>query len=275
VSPTEGVYVAATKASPSTDEPVKRTATKAPAKAGAKRSAARSSSSSVATKRAAKSTTRASKTTQRAAKTAGAKRSEPTKAQPTKKDRAPAKGAAAKPSRSRAKKAAAPKDVEVVADTLDPEVEDLDVEPDLDGEPDADIEPEDIDIEAADLNLDDLEDVAPEGEDVDLDQAATDDVDATAPALAVDDTVEDDEEIAEPSEKDKASGDFVWDEDESEALRQARKDAELTASADSVRAYLKKRSSWPSGSRPACTLASCWPRWPSAVRSCRPLSAAT
>ncbi len=48
--------------------------------------------------------------------------------------------------------------------------------------------------------------------------------------------VEDDE----PSEKDKASGDFVWDEEESEALRQARKDAELTASADSVRAYLKQ-----------------------------------
>ncbi|AYA26169.1 RNA polymerase sigma factor [Rhodococcus rhodochrous] len=44
----------------------------------------------------------------------------------------------------------------------------------------------------------------------------------------------------EPSEKDKASGDFVWDEEESEALRQARKDAELTASADSVRAYLKQ-----------------------------------
>ncbi|HVV10067.1 MAG TPA: RNA polymerase sigma factor [Amycolatopsis sp.] len=34
--------------------------------------------------------------------------------------------------------------------------------------------------------------------------------------------------------------DFVWDEEESEALRQARKDAELTASADSVRAYLKQ-----------------------------------
>jgi RNA polymerase primary sigma factor len=50
----------------------------------------------------------------------------------------------------------------------------------------------------------------------------------------------DDEESAEPSDKDKASGDFVWDEEESEALRQARKDAELTASADSVRAYLKQ-----------------------------------
>ena len=47
-------------------------------------------------------------------------------------------------------------------------------------------------------------------------------------------------EAEEPTEEDKKSGDFVWDEEESEALRQARKDAELTASADSVRAYLKQ-----------------------------------
>ena len=47
-------------------------------------------------------------------------------------------------------------------------------------------------------------------------------------------------EADEPTEEDKKSGDFVWDEEESEALRQARKDAELTASADSVRAYLKQ-----------------------------------
>ena len=33
---------------------------------------------------------------------------------------------------------------------------------------------------------------------------------------------------------------FVWDEEESEALRVARKDAEMTASADPVRAYLKQ-----------------------------------
>ncbi|MCC5698128.1 hypothetical protein LH612_33855, partial [Klebsiella pneumoniae] len=42
------------------------------------------------------------------------------------------------------------------------------------------------------------------------------------------------------SEEETKDGDFVWDEEESEALRQARKDAELTASADSVRAYLKQ-----------------------------------
>ncbi|MBY8852032.1 RNA polymerase sigma factor, partial [Saccharothrix sp. MB29] len=58
------------------------------------------------------------------------------------------------------------------------------------------------------------------------------------------DLVDDVELIDEPVEEEPAEeetakpgeGDFVWDEEESEALRQARKDAELTASADSVRA---------------------------------------
>jgi RNA polymerase primary sigma factor len=36
------------------------------------------------------------------------------------------------------------------------------------------------------------------------------------------------------------AGDLVWDEEESKALHQARKDAELTTSADSVHAYLKE-----------------------------------
>jgi RNA polymerase primary sigma factor len=38
----------------------------------------------------------------------------------------------------------------------------------------------------------------------------------------------------------EADDDFDWDDEESEALKQARRDAELTASADSVRAYLKQ-----------------------------------
>jgi len=47
------------------------------------------------------------------------------------------------------------------------------------------------------------------------------------------------------SKKDGEDGDeegdgFEWDEEDSEALKQARKDAEMTASADSVRAYLKQ-----------------------------------
>ncbi len=56
-------------------------------------------------------------------------------------------------------------------------------------------------------------------------------------AAGADDKDEVDVELTEAA---RASGDFVWDEEESEALRQARKDAELTASADSVRAYLKQ-----------------------------------
>ncbi|MDF3304753.1 RNA polymerase sigma factor [Rhodococcus sp. T2V] len=86
-----------------------------------------------------------------------------------------------------------------------------------------------------------------DGEDLDEDPADMEDIDITEGDLAEveSDVVEvvavgEDDETEEPSEKDKASGDFVWDEEESEALRQARKDAELTASADSVRAYLKQ-----------------------------------
>ena len=61
----------------------------------------------------------------------------------------------------------------------------------------------------------------------------------------MEDDLEDDEDEDEDSEnseeaEEEKDGSFVWDEDESAALRQARKDAELTASADSVRAYLKQ-----------------------------------
>ncbi len=55
------------------------------------------------------------------------------------------------------------------------------------------------------------------------------------PAAEADETAEEVEARNGPGGED-----FVWDEEESEALRQARKDAELTASADSVRAYLKQ-----------------------------------
>jgi RNA polymerase primary sigma factor len=286
------VYVAATKTSPATNEPVKRTATKFPAKAVAKRLAAKAANGSAPAKRATKTASRATKTASRATKTASratktASRATKTASRATKsttaaqatarsntpkKTRTSAKSADTKASSTRghATKAAhkhatkavhkhatkavhkhatkavhkdAPQDTEVTMDALDPDaaVEDLD-ELDLDVEPGEDID----EIDAADLNLDDLEDVAPDGEDADLDAADTEDVadveDVDAPsATAPGETpADDDEEIAEPTAKDKASGDFVWDEDESEALRQARKDAELTASADSVRAYLKQ-----------------------------------
>ena len=96
-------------------------------------------------------------------------------------------------------------------------------------------------MEVPDLDLEDLEagDEA-SGDDVAEEDDGSDGKAKPAAATAEDVPAADDDEIAEPSEKDKASGDFVWDEEESEALRQARKDAELTASADSVRAYLKQ-----------------------------------
>jgi RNA polymerase primary sigma factor len=48
------------------------------------------------------------------------------------------------------------------------------------------------------------------------------------------------EDPAEPLHQVEQSGDVGWDEEESEALRQARKDAEVTASVDSVREYLRQ-----------------------------------
>ena len=86
----------------------------------------------------------------------------------------------------------------------------------------------DIDV-AEEIVIEDLEDVVVEEAGV-----------VVAVVTAGPATDGEDDDVAEPSDKDKASGDFVWDEEESEALRQARKDAELTASADSVRAYLKQ-----------------------------------
>ncbi len=218
--------MAATKASPATDGPVKRTATKSPS-SPAKRPAAKAANGSAPAKRAAKSPSPSTKS-----KADGAADS---------KTRAAAKGAGAKAPSARGTKAAKAAPVDPEALDSDGAVEDLDNEPDLEGEPG-----EDLDIDT-DLSLDDLEeDVASDGQDADetdaedAEVAEADEEAAAKPAKAVEAATEDDEDIAEPSEKDKASGDFVWDEDESEALRQARKDAELTASADSVRAYLKQ-----------------------------------
>lgn len=207
--------MAATKASPATDGPVKRTATKS-ASSPAKRPAAKAANGSAPAKRAAKAAARSTKSDA---------------AEPAKKTRA--KGAEAK---GRGTKAAKGGPADPDALDSDGAVEDLDNEPDLEGEPG-----EDLDIDS-DLSLDDLEDdVASEDADVESgDSEEGDDEEAPAPAAAAEPAADEDDEIAEPTEKDKASGDFVWDEDESEALRQARKDAELTASADSVRAYLKQ-----------------------------------
>jgi RNA polymerase primary sigma factor len=114
-------------------------------------------------------------------------------------------------------------------------------DPAVDGEP-TDL---DGDVELGDAEVGDLEDV-----DVDLETELADDVEVAADDEDEElDEEDDDEEVANTGANRRApttrssqqkSADFVWDEEESEALRQARKDAELTASADSVRAYLKQ-----------------------------------
>jgi RNA polymerase primary sigma factor len=114
--------------------------------------------------------------------------------------KAPAKKATRKPA---AKKAPAKK----AAETPDTQAE-------------AEATPDDLDVA----------DPAELPEDVELEDIAVDAVDVEADAEA--------EEAPEVAEGEAAE--FTWDEEESEALRQARKDAEMTASADSVRAYLKQ-----------------------------------
>ncbi|MDQ1320126.1 MAG: polymerase primary sigma factor [Actinomycetota bacterium] len=204
---TERAYVAATKASPATQTPANAATTATPAK---KAAAPRT--------KAVKATTPAAKAATKAPAKSAAKA-------PAKAAKAPVKAAAkapAKTTRSRAKKATAATDAvatEIVADT-DLAVDDLET---LGAEPEIDTVAEVVEVDLADL--DEVVETADDG---------------SPAAVAVDSEAGDDDESAEPSDKDKASGDFVWDEEESEALRQARKDAELTASADSVRAYLKQ-----------------------------------
>ena len=266
---TERLYVAATKASQATAKPARRTAaatsedangspepaatdaTPTPARSGRSllarvaakatgkstrpESEAEAPAASAPAKAAPAKAATASATAapRRAAKAAPAKaapvkaaKAAPAKSAPAAKAAKAAPAADGKPARSRAKKAAAQETVvEPGAEVLVVEVE-LGVEAELDG--------------ADALELDELEVVADED---DEDTVETPDAelagDAT-PAAAADDETAEDEDVTEPTDKDKSSGDFVWDEEESEALRQARKDAELTASADSVRAYLKQ-----------------------------------
>ncbi len=150
------------------------------------------------------------------AKRAAAKK---TAAKKTPAKKAPAKKTTAA-TKTTAKKAAAKKATSPATKGADGDEDVIEGAELLDGEPD----PTDL-ADDVELTLDDEEDTA---------EAKGAQVVVTKPAPA------DTEEVEEPSEKDRASGDFVWDEEESEALRQARKDAELTASADSVRAYLKQ-----------------------------------
>ena len=100
---------------------------------------------------------------------------------------------------------------------------------DLDDDLDEDVDHDDLDHDD-DLDSDDLDDESG------LDEDETDGDHSSSPIKRTNDSSTDDND----DDDDSDNGNFVWDEDESAALRQARKDAELTASADSVRAYLKQ-----------------------------------
>jgi RNA polymerase primary sigma factor len=218
--------VAATKASTAATKPAKRTATKTPAKKATAAKASNGSAPAKPAKRAAKAPAKSP---------AAAK---PEKSAATRPARAKADGAAP---RGRAKKATAAEPTTVKAEGT--EVEDLETTDELEAEPGEDL------VDVVDIDLEDLEDEdagedeATEDDEAEVEDDAEAEVEGDAKAVktaAAAAPAADEDDIAEPSEKDKASGDFVWDEEESEALRQARKDAELTASADSVRAYLKQ-----------------------------------
>ena len=137
------------------------------------------------------------------------------------------------------------------------ENDNLDLDEGLDNDLDEDL---DDDLDSAALTVDDLgldDDVTPLDDDEDEDDDDDDINDVVIEGEEDDDEEEETPVIdnspasrvlsktstgrALPKKKKKVtSKDFVWDEEESAALKQARKDAELTASADSVRAYLKQ-----------------------------------
>ncbi len=76
-------------------------------------------------------------------------------------------------------------------------------------------------------------------------EGGPEDIDPETLAAEIEDVVvEEPVELVRAAATDAAStatdNDFEWDDEESEALKAARRDAELTASADSVRAYLKQ-----------------------------------
>ena len=213
--------VTAAKSPPAETKPEPAGAAKtAPAKA-TKAAPAKTAAPSKATKAAPAKTASQKAAPVKAAKATPAKA---TKAAPAK--AAPAT-AADKPVRSRAKKATAPADSPAAVAESDggvvAEDTELVVEADLDA--------------VEEIDLEDLEVVVVVADDEETAVAGAAGVAGTPGTEA---EVADDDDTSEPSDQEKASGDFVWDEEESEALRQARKDAELTASADSVRAYLKQ-----------------------------------
>jgi len=133
---------------------------------------------------------------------------------------APAKRAPAK-SKPRTVKAAAPA---VVLPDADPSTSDSADPLDLEANAEALAEVEIVEVETLDTEIIEVGAIEPDAEE----DETTDEEEAK-------------KKVATTATSKAESDEFTWDdEEESEALKQARKDAELTASADSVRAYLKQ-----------------------------------
>lgn len=255
----EDTLAAANESSSSSQEkaaPKKSTAKKATKRTAAKKSSAKKTAAkkTAAKKTAAKKTAAKKTTTKKStAKKTASKKSAAKKATKTANKRSSA-------SRKSTKDTAAEKNADVI--TSDDQV--VDEHPDQDASNDADTDlhhdgddfelhdiddDDDIDMDHSDLDDDLDEDVDHDDLDHDddldsddlddesgLDEDETDGDHSSSPIKRTNDSSTDDDD----DDDDSDNGNFVWDEDESAALRQARKDAELTASADSVRAYLKQ-----------------------------------
>ena len=249
----EDTSAAADEPSSSSQEkaaPKKSTAKKATKRTAAKKSSAKKTA---AKKTAAKKTAAKKSTTKKStAKKTPSKKSAAKKTTKTANKRSSA-------SRKSTKDTAAEKNTDVI--TSDDQV--VDEHPDQDASNGADtdlhhdgddfelhdIDDDDIDTDHSDLDDDLADDVDHDdlehdddldSDDLDdesgLDEDEMDDDHSSSPIKRTNDSSTDDND----DDDDSDNGNFVWDEDESAALRQARKDAELTASADSVRAYLKQ-----------------------------------
>ncbi len=208
----------------------KKTAAK---KTAAKKTAAKKTAAKKTTaKKTAKKSTAAKKTS--AKKTAAKKTTRKSTAKKT-----TAKKGAAKKRTSAATKAKATADEEELLTGATPEAAEG-TEELADDANQLDLDPEFDDSD--DLEDDSLEDDSDlSDDDLDEDLDSSDDFDDDEDEDDSDDDEDEDDSDEDDDDSDSADEiDEVWDEDESAALRQARKDAELTASADSVRAYLKQ-----------------------------------
>ncbi|WP_087118061.1 RNA polymerase sigma factor [Corynebacterium urinipleomorphum] len=166
-----------------------------------------------------------------------------------------AKKTTKKTAKKTVRKSAAKKTVRTTAaaQTQAPETDELDESAEDDNELDDDMLDEDIDNDDLDGDMDDeLDDALGDdefGEDLDDEEAVDaaieddsdeDDAEDVVPELGEEDSSEKAPASTDDDEEEESSAPSVWDIEESAALRQARKDAQLTASADSVRAYLKQ-----------------------------------